>query len=303
MSECVRRAWLTYGGRTLPLEDTDAGYVCKELNLGWPEVREVVNNRPDADGIDDRTQYFGSRAVSASILASEQLGAVSVDEVAASFGYFMSPAIRPELHYVLERPGNPERVLVVRGSGYTWPIDGGGKREVQLQWIAADPVARDATVKTANAWAGSASPAGRSYNLTFNRVYPPGSGSSTVATVLTVGEVPVSPLLRVYGPATSPEVYSDAYDAGGGQVARYQILWKPGVVIDAGTFVEVDCARHTATLNGDPTQPVLDRILWTESQWVVFHPAPSTNALWMAGGSTASGITQVEAIWRDGWLT
>ena len=303
MSECVRRAWLVLDdGRSLPLEDTDAGYVCTELDLGWPEIREVVNNRPDADGIDDRTRYFGSRAVTANIAASASYGAV-VDEVAASFAPYMLPSARPELHYVLERPGNPERVLHVRGSGYTWPINGTGRRDVHLAWIAADPIARDATAKTARAYAGSASPSGRSYNLTYDRIYPPGSGASTVAAVVAVGEVAVSPLLRVYGPATEPSVYSSASSASGAEVARYQILFKAGVVVDAGHYVEIDCAAHTATLDGDPTQPVLDRILWTDSQWLVFHPTPATNLLWMAGGSTASGITQVEAEWRDGWVT
>jgi hypothetical protein len=302
MGECIRRAWLTYGGRTMPLEDTDAGYVCTQLDLGWPEVREVTNNRPDADGIDDRTRYLGSRAVSANITASSQLGAV-LDEVASSFGFFMSPAIRPELHYVLERPGNPERVLVVRGSGYSWPIDGGGKREVSLQWVAADPVARDAVAKTASAYAGSVSPPGRYYDLTFNRIYPPGGGASTIATVVAVGEVPVQPVLRVYGPATEPRVTSTALDEGGVEVAHYQLVFKAGVIVDAGHYVEVDCARHTATLDGDPSLSVLDRISWVDSQWVVFHPTPYSNLLAMSGGSTSSGVTQVEAIWRDGWLT
>jgi hypothetical protein len=300
--ECIRRAWLEHGGRTMPLEDTDAGYVCKQLDLGWPEVREVVNNRPDADGIDDRTQFFGARAITADITAAETLGAV-VDEVAASFGYFMSPARRPELHYVLEREGNPERVLIVRGSGYSWPIDGGGRREISLAWVAADPVAYDATAQTATAWAGSVTVPGRTYDLTFNRIYPPGGGASTVAAIVNVGEVPVYPLLRVYGPATAPAVYSDLYDAEGVHVARYAVVFKAGVIIDAGRYVEVDCKAHTARLDGDPSQSVLEAISWGESSWIVFQPAPFSNALWMAGGSTASGVTQVTATWRDGWLT
>ena len=300
---CIRKAWLTHGGRTLPLEDTAAGYICTELDLGWPEVRDVTNARPDADGIDDRTRYFGSRGVSANILATSQLGAV-VDDVASAFGYYMRPDLRPELHYVLEREGNPERVLTVRGSGYSWPIDGGGKREVSLQWVAADPIARSAEVSTANAWAGSATVGGRRYDLAFNRIYPPGGGSSTVAAVVTVGDVPVYPLIRVYGPATAPVVYSTAAPSGGGAfLGQYEIAFKAGYVVDAGHYVEVDNAAHTAYLDGDRALPVLDQILWSSSSWIVFLPQPAHNTLWMHGGSTASGITQVEALWRDGWLT
>jgi hypothetical protein len=300
--DCVRRAWLTCDGRTMPLEDLDAGYVCDELDLGWPEVREVVNPRPDADGIDDRTQFFGSRAVTADITAAESLGAV-VDEVASSFGYYMHPQRRVELHYVLERPGNPERVLIVRGSDYSWPIDGGGRRAVHLGWVAADPIARDVLVNHATAWAGSATTSGRTYDLVFPRTYPAGGGAAVVGVAEVEGDVPVRPLLRIYGPATAPTVASDLLDSGGAHVFTYALTFKAGVVIDAGRYIEVDCDARTAYADGDPAAPMLDQIAWTVSQWIVFQPAPFTNRLSMSGGSTASGVTQVQAAWRDGYLT
>ena len=140
-AECIRRAWLTLGALTMPLEDKDAGYYCTELNLGYPEVRDVVNNRPDQHGVDDRTAYFGSRIVSANITAQQ----APVDAVAASFAPFMVPGVRPVLHYVLDRPGTPERAFTVRASGYSWPVTGSRRRDIQLQWVAADPVAVDPT--------------------------------------------------------------------------------------------------------------------------------------------------------------
>ncbi len=109
------------------------------MNLGYPEVRDVVSNRPDQNGIDDRTAYFGQRVVSANITAQQ----APVDAVAASFAPFMVPAVRPTLHYVLERPGNPERTMTVRASGYSWPISGSKTRDIQLQWVTSDAVALD----------------------------------------------------------------------------------------------------------------------------------------------------------------
>ena len=88
MAECIRTAWLTLGALTLPLEDESRGYYCTQLDLGYPEVRDVTTNRPDQNGIDDRTQYFGSRLVSANILAQEP----PVDDVAAVFAPFMVPS-------------------------------------------------------------------------------------------------------------------------------------------------------------------------------------------------------------------
>lgn len=104
MAECIRRAWLTLGALTMPLEDESRGYFCTKLDLGYPDVRDVVNNRPDQHGIDDRTQYFGARVVSADLVARGQ----PVDEVAAAFAPFMVPSVRPTLHYVLDTgPSRP----------------------------------------------------------------------------------------------------------------------------------------------------------------------------------------------------
>src|SRR5215469_3342880 len=142
------------GTRTLPLEDDLAGYAATELDLGFPEVREVVSNRPSADGVDDRTSLMGSRAISANV-RSLAGGTMTPDEVATLFAPFMVPSARPELHYVLDRPGAPERMAVVRSSGYGWPINGTKKREIHLSWIAADPVFRDPAGRSSSSRSGS----------------------------------------------------------------------------------------------------------------------------------------------------
>jgi hypothetical protein len=296
MSECVRRAWLDLDGQVMPLEDLDAGYVCAELDLGWPEVREVVNNRSGASGTDDYTRFFGSRAVSASIRALASLGAV-VDGVASAFGRYMRPDLRPELHYVLEREGNPERVLVVRAAGYTWPIDGTGTRNVHLAWVAPDPIARDPLERSASAWSGSSTSPGRNYDLTFNRLYPPGGGSSTTGVIDTPGDVPVKPLLRIYGPITAAHVKLTPTVG-----TPFSLYFAQSFVIGSGQYVEVDTAAHTATVDGDPLQPVLSALDWSRSSWPECPPLPNYTNLNLYGSSTA-GVTQVEARWYDGYLT
>ena len=204
---CVRRAWLTLGALSLPLEDESSGYFCQSLDLGWPESREVVNNRPDADGIDDRTRLMGGRAVSADIFATAGAGA-QVDAVASAFGPFMVPSARPVLHYVLDRPGATERTLTLRAAGYAWPIAGPFERDIQLQWVAADPIARDPVAQTVVAWAGTGI-LGRVYNLVFPRVYPAGAGLPSTAQIVGHGDVPIQPYVRIFGPITNPRVTFD----------------------------------------------------------------------------------------------
>ena len=141
---CIRKAWLTLGALTMPLEDPDVGYYCTELDLGFPAPREVVDNRPDMDGVTDRTMVSSSRVVSANITAN----GAPVDAIATQFSPFMVASVRPVLHYVLDRGASSgERTLTVRGSNYTCPISGSATRQIQLQWVAADPVAYDVTLE------------------------------------------------------------------------------------------------------------------------------------------------------------
>jgi hypothetical protein len=266
------------------------------LDLGYPEVREVMNNRPDLDGADDRTALFGARAVSANIRARPG-GTMTPDEIGTLFAPFMLPGVRPELHYVLDRPGEPERMAAVRASGYTWPISGARAREIHLGWIAADPAMNDPAERSVIAYAGSSTGTGRNYPLTYNRLYPPGGNSPSTATISSPGDIPIRPLLRIYGPITAPRVALAISDG-----SALEVRFVAGFIINAGRWVDVDAANRTVYADSDPTAPVVDRVDWQASTWPVLPVAPASTSMNLYGDSTA-GVTQVEAIWHDRYLT
>lgn len=293
---CIRRAWLVLDGTTLELEDDLAGYACTELDLGYPEVREVMTNRPDLDGADDRTVLFGARAVAATIKARAG-GTMTPDEIATLFAPFMLPSVRPELHYVLDRPGTPERMTTIRASGYAWPVTGGRSREIHLGWIASDPAMADPAERSATAYAGSSTATGRNYPLTHNRIYPPGGNSPSTATISSPGDVAIRPLFRIYGPITAPRLEL-AVSTGG----TLEVRFVAGFIINAGQWVDVDAAARTVYANSDPTAPVVDQIDWQASTWPVLPVAPAFTSMNLYGDSTA-GVTQAEAIWHDRYLT
>jgi len=297
MAACVRAAWLDLGGSILQLEDPSKGYFCESLNLGYPAVRDVTNNRPDQHGIDDRTTLFGARVITADITAVAGAGA-QIDDVASDFGPYMNPAARPVLHYILDRPGNPERTVVVRASDYAWEVAGADVREIHLAWVAADPVMRDATVKTATAWAGSGSAGGRLYNLVFNRGYTAGGSSPTKANIAPAGDVGVRPLFRIYGPATTPQIIWYLFPAG--QTGSIRMV--AGYQVAANHYLEIDSATKTAYVDGDPNQPAMASLDWQNTAWPLIGPAPGYAQMQLSATST-SAVTQVQAIWSDGYLT
>lgn len=289
---CVRSAWLTLDdGSMILLEDEDAGYYCTSLDLGSPNVREVMNDRPDQHGSDDRTQFFGSRAVSAEIQATQD-----IDDVATAFAPFMVPNLRPVLHYVLDRPGTPERTLVLRAASYSWPIVGASLRDIKLQWVAGDPIAKDPTQHIATAWAGSTAIPGRSYNLAFPRTYPPGAGVPTSSVIHSNGDVAVQPILRIFGPITQPVV---TIHTPSGQV--FTVGFVAGFTVGAGAWVDVDTKRKSAYYESDPNQNVISSLDWNNIVWPVL-PVRVDNIMTIRGQNTTSS-TQVQAIWYDGYLT
>ena len=293
---CITRAWLELGSLVMPLEDEAGGWFMTELNLGYPEVRDVVGNRPDAHGIFDRTSYFGARAVSASVKAVKWAGA-ELDEVASSFAPFMVPAARPVLHYVLDRPGAPERILTLRAAGYEFVIDNPVERDIHLEWIAADPIVRDPASSSATAYTGASTGAGRRYNLAYNRVYPAGGGGPVSATIRSNGDVAVRPLLRIYGPVTAPVV---AFAPGAGAFAML-----PTLTISGGHYVEVDCALKTAWIDGDRSLNALAYVDWptiyAQGGWPLIPPR--TNVTMTMTGQSTSSTTQTQATWNDGYLS
>jgi hypothetical protein len=298
---CVRRAWLDLDGFVTDLHDEAAGYYCTELDLGSPDVRDVTNGRPDRHGIDDRTALFGGRVVSAIVTALASHGAI-IDEVATMFGPYMTPAVRPVLHYVLERPGLPERTLIVRAQSYSFTVDGIEEREVQLAWVASDPVARDPAAQSETARAGaSGGVQGRTYDLTFPRTYPAGSSAPASATLFSPGDVPVFPVVQIFGPITEASV---RFSAGADPVGNGSVGMIPSYVIPAGSYVEIDCEQRTAYLNGNRAQSVLTSLDWLEisaNGWPRIPPrVPVTMSI---TGSSTTDATQAVATWHDGFLS
>ena len=291
---CVRSAWLTLDdGRSIGLEGD--GYFCTKLDLGSPTVRENVNNRPDNSGVTDRTFLVGSRVVSADITALSTIAGTSIDGVASAFGPFMDPGQRPTLHYVLERGSNPERVIKLRGSAYTWPIVGDVQRDIQLQWVAPDPFALDPVAQLATAWAGTGRP-GRVYDMTYPRQYPAGSGTPVNGRVQVRGDTWVRPVVRIYGPLSGPMRVTFIPDSAPSDVSMAVVFLGP-FSIDAGHFVSVDTDAHTAVMDDDPSQSVLSSLDWYSLKWPVLYPTDAYTVT--MNGYAGTYTSQAQVSWND----
>jgi hypothetical protein len=180
------------------------------------------------------------------------------------------------------------------------PIEGPYQRDIQLQWVAPDPIIRDPEMQSAIAWAGTLE-GGRTYNLTFNRIYPVGGGAPTIPEWSPPGDLPSEPRIMIYGPITGPRVELRAVIPGSTATVYGTVSFESGFHIDAGRWVDVDCRTHTALLDSDPTQPVLNRLVFGDTAWPFVWPDPYHNYMALTGGST-SGISQAQCFWQNGFL-
>jgi hypothetical protein len=284
MPTCVRKAWLVLPntGTQIQLDNPSGGWMCQSLDLGTPVMRTVMNPAPDRSGIIDRTSLMGARTVVAAVTALTGAGG-QIDAVAASFAPYMDPAQRPVLHYVLDRPGAPERTLTLRPDSYDWPIVGAVQRDIALQWIAPDPVVYDPTVKSVTVAAGAG-------NVQLNS---PGD----------LGLRPVVAVTGPAGPATQFYVAMNTWSATPGplhSLGTNTIAFLSTYTLPAGQTVTIDCAARTAKIG---TTSVLNQIDWSRSNWPVLPVSPAyTNcALTVNTGST--GATSVTVSWNDAYYS
>jgi hypothetical protein len=287
-----RQAWLhdpTGALADLPLDNPDAGWLCTELDLGFPATRDVVSNKPDQHGTDDRTRYFGARVVTIWVTAFLG-GSTAMDDIPGMFTAYMDPGKRPELHVIESSPTAQELVLVLRGSAYTGPLLYPMRIDMQLGFIAPDPALYGATVQSATAWAGSTIQ-GRVYPKAYPWTYPPGSQSAVTGIILSHGDLPVQPLLEVFGPATGAQI---GFDNG-----QYLVPFTSGSLINAGDYVTVDTKAKSAIRNSDGAS-VLNWIDWSRVIWPVL--APNVSHVMSMTAISPTGTTQVQATWQDGYL-
>jgi hypothetical protein len=187
----------------------------------------------------------------------------------------MVPSQRPVLHYVLDRPGAPERTMTLRPDSYDWPIVGPAQRDIALQWIAPDPVAY---ATTQNSLAFVVAPA--------------------VVALHSPGDVGVRPVVQIVGPITGASCSLNA--APGVGVTNFRLTFLSAYTIAAGVTVTIDCAARTVVDSSGAS--LLAQMDWTRTFWPTLPVNPLYTNINYSGTAT-TGATAVTALWYDGFLT
>jgi hypothetical protein len=250
---------LELNGQTLDLIPAN-GFFVREFNLGYPAPRTVVDNRPNIDGTDDRTRFFGSRVVSLSV---DLIG--NKWDLLDQLSPYMIPGARPFL--VFDDAAQPRRFRL-RASDESKVIQSPTiSQNVFLQWVAPDGVAETVNQSEQIAFASVGVSPGFTFDLSFDLVFPTASPSGRT-NVFTLGNARCYPVMQLWGPCTFPRVdnLQDLNSAGVPKQLAFDIA------LSAGQYLEVDTRERTVLLNGNANQPRYSTLDFSVSEWWTLAP-------------------------------
>jgi len=254
-------------------------------NLGFPAVREVSEDRSDADGSVDSTAYHGPRAVT---MTMTMLGANRLrllDELRS----FCGPAARPYLTITSDLWDQPRRVrLRADQQSSALNVGMGTSRPVQAGWVAPDGVLEAVALSEVTVGPSGLATTGLTYPVTYPVTYPASTSGGPV-TVVNAGTAPVCPVVRMYGPATGPVLSVDGQGS----------LSFPSLTIPAGDYVEVDFRERTVLVNSLPTVSRYGLLDFAAATW--WQLQPGSNVVRYAPAAYSGGAAAV-VTWRAAWL-
>ena len=265
-------------------------YIVTSLQVGSPEVREVVRNRSLMDGTLDDTLYLGARAITMSIRFNDVSACdaeVSMQVLIDRLTPYMSPHRRPVLTWQLPR-SDQLRAVRVRGVNWGWSVSGPKAQGIAPQWVAPSgeimaggPDARRCvTIKPS-----SDTETGRTYNLTFNRAYP-ASNPIGGRTIVNPGTTNAHWTLTIFGPVINPSFTINGI--------VFKTDRQGGVTLVAGQTLVVDTRTRTVLLNGVANASRYQNTNYDEWSWHSLLLNPGTNTVRFDGtGLTAQTAAEL----------
>jgi hypothetical protein len=270
------------------------GIVVTSFEIGWPEVRQVINPRALTDGVIDTTTYLGQRAVSVSIRYDQRIQ--PTQELINMVTPFMSPRYRPSIVWTVQDENNScpsyqwdpahQRSLMVRGADAPVVIEGPKYQTMVLQWVAQESYASGVDETCAIATLTGTDEFGRYYDLSFDRDYPL-SPVFGITYFDTVGNAPMDWVGTVTAQITDPVL-----------LVNDTLIEFTGVTLLAGQTIIIDTQERTILRNGDPSDSLYGFTNFAEWTWDSLRLTPGTNQIRLQG-SAAVGNPAFTLCWTD----
>lgn len=269
------------------------GLMVVGYDLGWPAARVVSTSVVNASGEDDLTEFHDGRLVQLDV---QLVGSPAQRQTAALRARsYMRADRRPTLRWDSEAFGELWAVGA-RAQNFQGKVPAGLRQTVTAHvWRVPSGTFVGATERYAEVVAGTDTNVGRTYDLTFDRVYPAATGSPGAGTVTVDGTTYAVPTLRMYGPVVNPTV---TIPTTGGY---WTFTNNGGLTIADGDFVEIDVAQRTCLVNGLAGSSVFGKLDFATVSWGLLAPG-TINTFTYNGTSGLTASTKLVVVFRDTYL-
>lgn len=267
----------------LVVDDYEAGWSVELLDIGMPQVREVMTARPRSDGVVDETEHVGARAVAMTV-RMWNCGAETADQKRTKLAAFCHPRLRPTMTY--ERDGAAPRVLTLRAGDLQAPLDNPRLVTAQALWLSDGPVfgATDhLTILSPSTGAPGWTPP-----LDPPWEFPGHTGGPSL--LINDGSTPTAWNAVIFGPCVGPKIINRTTG---------QELSFPGLGVPAGSWLWIDTAAPTINVEQVPAASRYSYFDFVGSSWWSLPPGGSMVEFTAeSSASPASAWLQ----WRDAYI-
>lgn len=272
--------------------DCEDGFVVSSFTIGYPTVRDVVINKALADGTIDTTTFVGARAVTIALrLDNTGCNGYNTQDLVDLISPYLSPRIRPTLVYTVDKNStNPNHIrsLVLRGVDAPFTVDAPKALTLVCQWVSADSFTSALDEVCAVAVVTEAAEFGRTYDLDFDRDYPP-SPPVGITLFTPNGNAPMDWTGTITSEVTNPIATINNID----------IIFT-GVTLLPGQTINIDTANRTILRNNDPNDSIYGLSNFQDWTWDDIRIRPGLNFIRLEA-LTFNGLPAFTVCYYDRW--
>lgn len=283
---------LTLSDPVLGALDLRSKFSVQSIQIGSPAVRAVTRSRALADGEFDDSKFRGARAITLGLITrDEACGAVTIQGLLDELLPYMSPRRRPTLTWALPGTESELRSAIVRGVAHPVVVERAKHIAIALSFVVPSGEVVTPAVSTLAIDPTTDTELGRTYDLTFPRVYPASSGiGDRLAT--NTGNAPAHWRATLSGICTNPTFTVNGitinFNANG------------GLALPAGGTVMIDTRERTIRYADDPAQSKYANTNFSAWAWDDLLLEPGTNTVRFSAASLGVGA-RAELSWYATW--